>query len=498
MKKDEERLVTGIRAGYSFFHIRTQEMEDTLEKIKKAILDNKAFQGDRKYNLIVWDYEQDPDPEVLLFETLEKAPARTVVVAKNFNWYFVDKEFGGFNKSFLTYFQNRLEVFPTTESRKVFIILSNDSFDAAIPEVLQRDFLNIEFDLPDTEEIKKTLDYVVNSAKENKDFKVPSEKETKRIIESGKGLTRRELENAFSYSVINDSGTIKACTVASIRAKDIEDTAGLKVLDTNEGFESLLGMDNLKDFYLTTYNNPLALGFLLVGPAGCGKTAFVKAAGKESGRLTLLLEMAQLGDKYVGGSEGKIKRVIDVITANAPVNLIIDEFEKGLAGASVGAGGGIKTSGSDVQQRAMAQFLKFLSDDRPPGVHITGTCNNIDIMDPAWIRAERWDCAPFYLGLPNDEMKEAILLHYSALFEVFGRPTNMEGWSGAEIKACCRIAKMMDVDVDKAERFIIPVSKTMDQEISRLELWAKTRCIPASTPINGGSKKLKRGKREIG
>jgi len=202
----------------------------------------------------------------------------------------------------------------------------------------------------------------------------------------------------------------------------------------------------------------------------------------------LKAEFAEMFGRYVGDTEKSIKRMIDVVRANAPCILFIDEIEKALAGV----GGKADVSiGSEVTQRAMAQFLKFLSDERPPGVYVIATCNNIDSLPPEWVRAERWDCAPFYIPLPNDGEKEEILLHYQAQYEVFGKPISMAGWSGAEIKACCRIAKMMGKDLNEVERFIIPISKTMDKQIKKLQDWAETRCIPASMPINNGGGKKK-------
>ncbi len=113
-------------------------------------------------------------------------------------------------------------------------------------------------------------------------------------------------------------------------------------------------------------------------------------------------------------------------------------------------------------------------------------------MPPEWVRAERWDTAPFYIGLPASKLQEAILDFYCEEFKVEGRPKNMEGWSGAEIKACCRLAAMMETKVEEAERFILPISKTMKEDIDRLNKWAKNRAIPADMPVTGKISKEER------
>lgn len=485
--KAEEKLITGIRAGYSFFFIRTAEMESTVEKIRKAVKEEKSFQSN-PYKLKLWDFEESPDPEKFLLEEVERSEARTVFIAKNLNWFLVD-EFKNFNKLFLTYLQNRLEEFPTAEKRKVLIILSDTSFQEAIPDILQRDFMSIEFELPDESEVSEILEYILSSVREKEGFQEPDEKEKEQILNSSRGMTAREIQNAFAYSVIQDGGTIKSTTVAGIRAKNIESAAGLQVCNYERGFESLKGYENVKAFTLATATSPEALGIMLLGPPGTGKTHFATCLAKELNKLMLKCEMAEMFGKFVGDTEKAIGKMIQVVKANAPCILFLDEIEKALAGVGGKAGDQDISIGSEVTQRSMSQFLKFLSDERPKGVYVIATCNNIDSLPPEWVRAERWDTAPFFIDLPNEEEQEEILLHYQATYGVFGNPLSMKGWSGAEIKACCRIAKLMDKDVNEVERFIIPVARTMDREIKRLREWAETRTIPASMPINGGKKK---------
>jgi len=157
------------------------------------------------------------------------------------------------------------------------------------------------------------------------------------------------------------------------------------------------------------------------------------------------------------------------------------EIEKGLAGVGanqVGDGGTTK--------RSMAQFLKFLSDSRPPGVYVIATCNNISSLPPEWVRAERWDAAPFFVDLPSNQEAKAILDFYRKKFGVKGNPKDMKGWSGAEISSVCRIAAMMGTDISKAEDFIIPVSSTMKSEIDALRKWSQGKTIPSTITVTIG------------
>jgi SpoVK/Ycf46/Vps4 family AAA+-type ATPase len=252
-----------------------------------------------------------------------------------------------------------------------------------------------------------------------------------------------------------------------------------------------LGMDQIKKFVKLTLmskkGRQMAKGILLLGPPGTGKTHFAKWVGGLCGLKVIVAELAQIFGSLVGETEQNMKRFIEVVSANAPCVLLIDEIEKGLAG--MGKRGTGSSGDGGVTERAMGQFLKFLSDDRPEGVYIIATCNNIDKLPPEWVRAERWDTAPFFIDIPNEDEQLQILDYYRGVYEVKGEPTNMDGWSGAEIQSVCRIAAMMEREVPDAERFVIPVSKTMAEDIKSLRSWAKNRCIKATMEVNAVKKK---------
>lgn len=472
--KAEKNLISAMRAGYPFFYAQSQEIKRSVDIISDVISNFKNSNGDNPYSIKEWDCEIDPDPESVI-QNLENSGSGSVIVAKNWNWYLKD-EYGNINKDFVQVLQNRSDIYSERETRKVLIIVSNQSFENAIPEQLQKDFVSLEFDLPDKKEIEEVLDFIINSVKDNPKFKMPTEKEKRKIIDSAKGLTKRELQNAFSFSLIQDEGTIKSSTVADLQAKEIQKTAGLKIGKYNTSFDELKGYENLKEFALATINSPYAKGLMLLGPPGTGKTHFCKALGTAADMKVIEMEMANLFGSLVGESEKMMKQALEVIKANAPCILFIDEIEKGLSGV-----GGGQSGDGGTTKRSMAQFLKFLSDDRPEGVYVIATCNDISSLPPEWIRAERWDTAPFFIDLPNKEESKSILEHYKMIYSVTGNVPDMNGWSGAEIKSVCRIAAMMNKEIGDVTKFIVPVSKTMADSIDKLKKWAEGKTIPAST-----------------
>jgi len=489
--KGKQNLIYALNSGYSFFYVQTFEMQKSVEEITDICESYKrTSDGEQMWFPKVWDFDSSPDPDSCV-DMLDKTDSYTVVIAKNFNWFLKD-EYGSVNKDIASFLQNRAELFTTIEYRKILIVVGDESFGSAIPSALDKDFMPFEFGLPEQEEIAGIYDFIVDSAKDNPKFKEPAKKEKEAIIASSRGMTARAVKNALSYSILDGKGEMSSKAVSKIRAEVIEGTAGLKTADFSKmSFDDLKGMDNVKEFFLSTFDSKLSLGLLLLGPPGTGKTLFAQCASGESGLDVYEAEMSELFGGLVGDSEKLMKTFIETISKLTPCILFCDELEKALAGV----GGGSQSDGGTTQ-RSMAQFLKFLSDKRPEGLYVIATCNNVKQLPPEWVRAERWDCAPFFIDIPNDEEREMILEHYQSKYSVKGQPKNMEGWSGAEIKSSCRIASMMGKKVNEVERFVIPVAKTMQEQIEGLRGWAENKTIPATTQVpKGGRKKI--GKRKI-
>lgn len=164
------------------------------------------------------------------------------------------------------------------------------------------------------------------------------------------------------------------------------------------------------------------------------------------------------------------------------------EIEKGLAGtSSAGNSGGAGDGGTT--DRSNAQFLKFLSDDRPKGIYVVASCNDIEKLPAAYVRAERWDTAPIFVDLPDAYTKKDIIDMYRKIYNIpqnIGPKNTMSGWTGAEIKAWCKLAaKKISKGklANEADELIVPISKTMSQEIEYLRKWKEGRTVPATRKV---------------
>ena len=159
----------------------------------------------------------------------------------------------------------------------------------------------------------------------------------------------------------------------------------------------------------------------------------------------------------------------------APCVILIDELDKALSGV-----GG--TGDSGVSTRLFGTLLTYLSDHESD-VFVVASANDISKLPPELSRAERFD-GVFFLDLPGEAERVAIWRLYLARFGLDpgqARPRDHE-FTGAEIKACCRLAALLDVPLTDAARHIVPVAVTAGESVERLRAWAAGRCLSADRP----------------
>jgi SpoVK/Ycf46/Vps4 family AAA+-type ATPase len=161
----------------------------------------------------------------------------------------------------------------------------------------------------------------------------------------------------------------------------------------------------------------------------------------------------------------------------APCILFCDEIEKALSGV---ASSGQTDSG--VSARMFGTLLSWMND-HTSDVYLIATCNDIGKLPPEFSRAERFDAVVF-LDLPGRDEQQAIWDLYLDMFEQDRGQTLPDdaSWTGAEVRACCRLAALLDIPLMAAAQHVVPVAVTAAESVERLRDWASGRCLSADAP----------------
>jgi SpoVK/Ycf46/Vps4 family AAA+-type ATPase len=272
----------------------------------------------------------------------------------------------------------------------------------------------------------------------------------------------------------------------------------LESIRRDKSFSDVSGLKRLRDWInkrksaLTPEGQKFGLqppkGILITGVQGCGKSLAARAVAGEWGYELARLDAGALYDKFVGESEKKLRKALDLAQKMAPMVLWIDEIEKAFASTS--------TSGdadAGLSQRLLATLLTWMQD-REGGVFLAATSNNITALPPEMLRKGRFD-EIFFVDLPSPETRQALYaLHLkkrgrdSATFDLASLATDTEGFSGAEIEQSI-VAALYTAFDQKAQltteillaeiRSTQPLSVTRAEDIQSIRDWAKTRAAPA-------------------
>jgi ATP-dependent 26S proteasome regulatory subunit len=229
-------------------------------------------------------------------------------------------------------------------------------------------------------------------------------------------------------------------------------------------------------------------GVLITGVQGCGKSLAARAVAGEWGFELARLDAGALYDKYVGESERRLHKALELAEKLAPMVLWIDEIEKGFA--SAGSSG---DADAGLSQRLLATLLTWMQD-REGGVFLAATSNNITVLPPEMLRKGRFD-EIFFVDLPSLEVRTALFaLHLkkrgwnAAAFDLAKLAGASEGFSGAEIEqaiasglySAFSAKQQLNTEIVLNEiQTTHPLSVTRAEEVQSIRDWAKTRAVAA-------------------
>jgi cell division protease FtsH len=126
---------------------------------------------------------------------------------------------------------------------------------------------------------------------------------------------------------------------------------------------------------------------LIVGAPGTGKTLLAKAVAGEAGVPFFSISGSEFVEMFVGVGAARVRDLFEQARTHAPAIIFIDELDAlGRARAAYGFGG------QDEKEQTLNQLLAEMDGfDPSAGVIILGATNRPEILDPALLRAGRFD-----------------------------------------------------------------------------------------------------------
>ena len=221
----------------------------------------------------------------------------------------------------------------------------------------------------------------------------------------------------------------------------------------------------------TELGGKIPKGALLVGPPGTGKTLLAKAVAGEADVPFFSMSGSDFVEMFVGVGASRVRDLFRQAKEKAPSIIFIDEID------AVGRARGknMVSGGNDERESTLNQLLTEMDGfGTNSGVIILAATNRAEILDPALLRAGRFD-RQIHVELPD--LKERI-----DIFGVHLRPLKLDtdvdvnflakqtpGFSGADIANVCNEAALIAARQGKKAVAKIDFMNAVDRIIGGLE-----------------------------
>jgi len=195
----------------------------------------------------------------------------------------------------------------------------------------------------------------------------------------------------------------------------------------------------------TLLGGKIPKGALLVGPPGTGKTLLAKAVAGEANVPFFSLSGSDFVEMFVGVGASRVRDLFSQAKQKAPCIIFIDEID------AIGRARGKNPNmgSNDERENTLNQLLTEMDGfDTNAGVIILAATNRADILDPALLRAGRFD-RQIHVEMPElSERREIFKVHMRDLklspnVDVNFLAKQTPGFSGADIANICNEAALI-------------------------------------------------------
>ena len=205
-------------------------------------------------------------------------------------------------------------------------------------------------------------------------------------------------------------------------------------------------------------------GILLSGHPGTGKTLLAKAVAGEANVPFYSISGSDFVEMFVGVGASRVRDMFKKAQQTAPCIIFIDEIDA--VGRQRGAGFG---GGHDEREQTLNQLLVEMDGmEENTGVVVIAATNRPDVLDPALLRAGRFD-RQITVALPDRKGREAIL-HVHARNKKFVKDLDLgalakrtPGFSGADLENVLNESAILAVRENKDEISMKQIDEAIDR-----------------------------------
>ena len=389
------------------------------------------------------------------------------------------------------------DVYQSCAGHRKFIVLSSPV--RFIPEEVERSVIFVELRPPDVVELADFL------REELRRISPPdadtSDEVLHQLAPALQGLTLDEARYALRRALASGRPLGPESLPILLEEKRLLVSRGgvIEFISSPTELSDIGGLENLKKWLLerrklfqmrhTLSAEIVPKGILMMGIPGCGKSLSVKAIASSFQLPLYRVDMIEIFSGRHGKPEGAFVEACRMMEDMAPAVLWFDEIEMGIT----------STESSGEQGRIFAFFLTWMQE-KTRGLFVAATANRIDLLPAEMIRKGRFD-EVFFVDLPlDDERIEIFKIHLNrrgedaSKFNLAQLTQFTGGWTGAEIEQCvvsaitkARLAdrELTEQDLISVAVKIVPLSRTMKEQINHIRAWAFERAVRASPHTQG-------------
>lgn len=481
----DDQIMRAVQGRNSLIYLHTSEETRVTDRLGPLV--GRCFPGG---TITTWSCVRGLEPAVEGVDTRDPAAALEQIMASPRRGFWVMKDLPDFLADPKVVRALREAYFASARDYRSALVLISPA--AGLPESMEKETYYVELDAPSPEELLEALTAI--------EARFPSaalpEAARQKALLALRGLTLTEvghlLHRVFNSGATGEKMLDEIFTEKGMLAKK----AGfLEFVPLKVDTSAVGGLENVKNwaakrkdlFTQEAVNSglPVPKGVLVMGVSGCGKSLLAKAIAGLWNVPLFRLNMSMVFSGQYGSPETAFRRALRTIEGIAPAVLWIDEMESSLS---------VSKEAATPQSMIFSEFLTWMQE-KPPLIFVAATANRIEMLPAEVIRKGRFDQV-FFCDLPEgDERAQILKIH---LERNFGSAEGFDigrliactsGWSGAEIEQAI-IATRIEArhsgkaattdDIWLQTHNMVPLSKTMSEQVKVIKDWAFKRAVPAS------------------